>query len=339
MTSTSPKHDAVWARELVADLKSRGRDVEGLLAEVGLRESSLTGDGARISFAKHVALFERAADILGDDRLGLHFGQTRDTRDAGLLGYIGLSSATLSDAIANLSRYRRVFSDAMDVRIDDLETRGLLTWEFRDGAANVARQSIEFTAANWVRGFRETTGIHLVPVSLAFAHDRTEGIDEFERFFGCPVRFGHRANSLELRPDDLGRQLLTADNRLLGLLRQYCQEVLARRSKQSPPLIERVERAVADRLTNGRATLATVAADLGMSSRTLSRRLADLETSFYAVLADLRNQLAHRYLHESRLSCTEIAFVLGYSDVSSFNHAFKRWTGLTPTAARRSMPR
>jgi AraC-like DNA-binding protein len=275
--------------------------------------------------------------MTGDDTLGLHFARTRDTRDAGLIGYVGLSSPTLMDAIENLARYRRVFSDATDLQLDTLRTDGRLSWRIRDGATDSARQSVEFMATNWIRAFRDATKSRIVPVSLSFTHKRTENIDEFERFFGCPVRFNRQANSLQIELSDLNRRIVTADDKLLGLLRQYCQDILSSRPEQAPLLVERVERVIADRLADGHAKLDVVAAEVGMSRRSLSRRLSELGTSFNELIEGLRKQIAHRYLHETNLSCTQIAFVLGYSDVSSFNHAFKRWSGETPTAVRNSV--
>ncbi len=92
MPRSSIKHDAVWVRQLAAELKLRGHPVKRLLAQVGLDERSLNADGARIPFAKHAAFFELAAEVTEDGCLGLHFGQTRNTRDAGLIGYVGLGS-------------------------------------------------------------------------------------------------------------------------------------------------------------------------------------------------------------------------------------------------------
>ena len=110
MIHQSPKHDAVWARQLADELKLQGHPVKDLLAQVGLHERALNADGARIPIAKCAALFELAAEVTGDGCLGLHFGQTRETRDAGLIGYVGLSSPTAMEFIKNLSRYRRVYN-------------------------------------------------------------------------------------------------------------------------------------------------------------------------------------------------------------------------------------
>jgi AraC-like DNA-binding protein len=322
-------------RQLAAELKLKGHPAKRLLAQVGLDERNLNADGARIPFTEHAAFFELAAKVTRDGCLGLHFGQTRDSRDAGLIGYVGLSSPTLMDAIKNISRYRRVFSDAVEFEIDALEERGRLRWWFHGLGSQRPCQCIEFSAANFLRAFREKSGRNLAPASLGFAHPRNKNIEEFERFFGCSVSFGCQENIIEMKLSDLNLQLLTADDRLLSLLRRYCEDVLSRHAAQAPPLVERVERLIADRLTKGEAKIDTAAPELGMSSRSLSRKLAELGTSFNGIVGSLRKDLALLYLQESSLSLTEIAFLLGYTEVSTLNHAFKRWTGSTPTAFRR----
>jgi AraC-like DNA-binding protein len=104
--------------------------------------------------------------------------------------------------------------------------------------------------------------------------------------------------------------------------------------KRSPSLIEAVERLIVDRLSNAKARSDIVAKELAMSSRSLSRALAKLGTSFHAIVETLRKDLAHKYLKQSNLTLKEITFLLGYTDISSFNHAFKKWTGKTPKQVR-----
>jgi AraC-like DNA-binding protein len=179
------------------------------------------------------------------------------------------------------------------------------------------------------------SGRNLALAGLSFAHPRTKDIEEFERFFGCSVSFGCQENIIEMKLSDLHLQVTTADDRLLSLLRRYCEDVLSRHAAQAPPLVERVERLIADHLAHGEARLDTAATKLGMSSRTMSRKLAELGTSFNGIVGSLRKDLARRYLQESNLSLTEIAFLLGYTEISTFSHAFKRWTGKSPAAYRR----
>ncbi len=228
-----------------------------------------------------------------------------------------------------------VSSDALEIEIDALEERGRLHWWFGGLDSQMSRQFLEFWATNILRAFREMIGRNVAPVSVSFAHPRTEDIKEFERFFGCSVSFGRQENIIEMKLSDLHLQLVAADHRLLAVLRRYCEDVLSRHAAQAPPLVERVERLIADRLAHGEASLDTVATEMGLSPRSLSRKLAELDTSFNGLVGSLRKDLALRYLQESNLSLTEIAFLLGYSEVSTFTHAFKRWTGNTPTVSRR----
>lgn len=334
VSTASPKHDAVWVRQLAAELARKGFPVRRLLGQAGIEERSLAVDGARLPIAEHVAFFERAAEATRNSCLGLDFGRTRDTRDAGLIGYVGLSSPSLLDALRNLSRYRKVFSDAVEMDVDDLETKGRLRWWFHGVPAQSGSQSVEFSAANLLRALRSMADEPFAPVRVGFVHQRDEGFAAHQAFFGCPVRFGAGENEIVLHRGDLARPIRSADNRLLTLLRRYCEDVLARHAERAPPVVERVERIIADGLPHGDVSLSGVASQLGMSTRSLTRRLAEHGTSFKVLVENLRRDLALRYLEGSTLGLMEIAFLLGYSEVSSFTHAFKRWTGKTPSSVR-----
>lgn len=335
MARVPPEHHPVWVRQLAAELKSLGHPAEDLLAQVGLTAADLSRDHAPIPFARHAAFFELAARVTGDDCLGLHFAQTREMRDAGVVGYVGLASPTLSDAYKNISRYVRVASNATVLSTDLLDSQGEVHWWVSDLPSPKPRQCLEFTGALMVRGMRDLTGRSLAPVRVSFAHPRTKHIEEFERYFRCPVRFGRDQNVVQIKPSDLRTKLIASDDRLLTVLRGFCEDILSRHAHQPLSVVEKVERTVADRLPKGEAKLDIAAGELRMSPRSLSRRLAESGTSFNQIVEDLRKELASRYLEESDLRLAEISFLLGYTDVSSFNHAFKRWTGMTPSAFRR----
>ena len=335
MAETSPDHSAVWVRQLIAELHSRKHPVEPILKAAKLDRAKIDADGARIPITAHAAIFELAAQSVDDDCLGLRFGATRDVRDAGLIGYLGIASQTLGDALRNLSRYSHVFSDAIEVDVSNLAKSGDLRWAFRISGILRTRQMIEFSAANLVQATRQLTGRNIVPVELTFAHPRNEHLDSFDRFFGCKVLFGEAENRLRFRSSDLLTHLVNADDRLLALLRSYCDEILGSHTQKSPPLVGEIERLIVQRLTGGEAKADTIAAELGMTRRTLTRRLTELGTSFQSLLEGLRKELAQRYLRDSGINMAEIAFLLGYTETSTFNHAFKRWTGKTPRQMRR----
>jgi AraC-like DNA-binding protein len=335
LAETPPDHAAVWVHQLIAELHRRNHAVEPILRAAGLDRATIDADGARIPITAHATVFELAAQTVDDDCLGLRFGATRDARDAGLIGYLGIASQTLGDALRNLSRYSRVFTDAVEFDIGDLTKLGDLRWAFRVPPGIRARQMIEFSAANVVQATRQLTGRNIVPIELTFAHPRNEHLDAFDRFFGCKVLFGEAGDRIRFRQSDLLTHLVHADDRLLAILRSYCDEILGHHAQKSPPLVEQVERLIVQRLTEGEAKADTVAAELGMTRRTLTRKLADLGTSFQSLLESLRKELAQRYLRDSGINMAEIAFLLGYTETSTFNHAFKRWTGKTPRQMRR----
>lgn len=322
-------------RQLIAELHRRKVAVEPILKAAGLDRAAIDADGARIPITAHAAVFELAAQSIDDDCLGLRFGATRDVRDAGLIGYLGISSQTLGDAIRNVSRYSRVFSDAVAFDVGDLAKTGDMRWTFRVPTGVRTRQMIEFSAANFVQATRQLTGRNIVPTELTFAHPRNEHLDSFDRFFGCKVQFGEAGDRLRFRQSDLLTHLVNADDRLLAILRSYCDEILGQHAQKSPPLVEQVERLIVQRLTGGDAKADTIAAELGMTRRTLTRKLSELGTSFQNLLDGLRKELAQRYLRDSGISMAEIAFLLGYTETSAFNHAFRRWTGRTPRQSRR----
>lgn len=329
-----PLHSAIWARKIVDDLRRRGIPVARLLAEAGVHQRNLNDDDARLPIDQVVGIFELAAVYTGDDSYAFRFAQTVESREAGLISYVGLSAATVGDAIVNIARYRRVFSDATEINVNRLYKDGTVKWYFRLPASVLRRQQVEWSATSLLQTLRTHGSRTIRPDVVRFKYPRNSNLAEYERFYGCAVEFGAHKNFVRFRTEDLRIPLRTADDRLHGILRKYCEEVLQRHAQSRETLIEKVERLAADRLAQSEATVTTIARELGMSARTLARRLGEAGTSFRKVIDDLRRALALRYLRDSHLSIHEITFLLGYNEVSSFNHAFKRWTGKTPGQMR-----
>jgi AraC-like DNA-binding protein len=124
--------------------------------------------------------------------------------------------------------------------------------------------------------------------------------------------------------------ILTSDKYLLQILKNACDEVLARRGETSSTLRAMVENEIVQLLPHGKAQVDKVASNLGMSNRTLARRLSEEGTSYAAILNELRRDLSARYLKDPALSLNQVAWLLGYSMVTSLNHAFRRWAGSSP---------
>ena len=169
---------------------------------------------------------------------------------------------------------------------------------------------------------------------MTFAHVRTTDAAEFRHFFGCSVEFGAPSDQLEFSNETLALPLLTADPQLLQTLRPLCEEAARVRHTALGSIRASVENEVQRLLPNGGANADVVAKALALSVRTLSRRLSAEGTTFVEVVDQLRRGLALEYLKEPGFTLSQIAWLLGYEGSTSFNHAFKRWTGCSPSAAR-----
>jgi AraC-like DNA-binding protein len=324
--------DAVWVKLVAKRLERQGLSAPELLQGAGVKPYLLNQKAARIPFYQHAALLDLAAKATENGCFGLELAANEsDPRDNGLLAYTALSSRTLGEALKVVERYFHVLNEAIDVSVEFSPHEVTIDYHLSDAGLAAPRQAIEFGAANLIRSLRFLTNSRLRPDEVKFRHSRNHDIAKFERFFGCPVHFGTRHNSLTFSRRELTLPIATADNRLHGLLTGYCEEILAsRRSGSSPDLRQQVERTIGKLLCRGEAETEVVAHELGMSIRTLARRLADLGVSFGQILDEFRHDLALRYLRDPNLNLSQVAFLLGYSELSAFSHAFRRWTKTTP---------
>src|SRR5262249_10121263 len=154
------------------------------------------------------------------------------------------------------------------------------------------------------------------------------------RFVGTRVEFGGGRDEFVLNADVRELPLIHADTHLNDLLSKYCEAALADRNGDMNQLRTRVENAISSLLPHGRVLVEDVARSLGMSKRTLARRLSDEGLNFTEIFQQLRRDLAVRYLDDRKLHVSKIAWLLGFNEVSAFTHAFKRWTGKTPREMR-----
>jgi AraC-like DNA-binding protein len=173
-----------------------------------------------------------------------------------------------------------------------------------------------------------------MPSEVKLGHHRGRMPAEFRRLFGTHVAFSSAVDEIKY-PGFIARTPITsADPYLNALLVQYCEDALAGRRSKSSAWRVKVENAIVPLLPHGQARIGEISKQLGVSSRTLARRLASEGITFVKVLDDLRFDLAKRYLQERELPLSEIAWLLGYRESSALSHAFKRWTGTAPRDAR-----
>ncbi len=327
---TEPTIQAKLAKLTFERLLHEGVSVEDVSDEVGLTIEQTRGRNARIAFSKHASLLDVASRELGDPSFGMHLGQSLDLKDLDLLGYICLNSATLSDCLENLIRYCRVFSDGFDLAITHEGMSVVITTTILDKMATGLPQSTELRLSLFRPMLRALLGQDVQLLAVDMPHAPIGPTSEYERVFGVPVRFHASRSAVAIDRDLMSAPIRNADNYLLQILTQHAEDVLERLPNTSD-FHQAVQNSIASRLPSGRTSISDVARDLGMSSRTLARRLKDHGISYRDLLNQLRRQLALRYLSNGHHTQAQIAYLLGFTDVSAFSHAFKRWTGLPPS--------
>jgi AraC-like DNA-binding protein len=196
------------------------------------------------------------------------------------------------------------------------------------------RQNAEFGVAAILKAVREIAGRRIHPSRVGFLHSRYSNLREFERFYHCPVEFGAASDMLEFSNDFLSVPLITADTKLVQALQPFCDMAARERGATPGTLRSAVENELQKLLPHGKAQKQSLAKTLATSTRTLSRRLTEEGTTFERVRDELRRSLALEYLKDPTISSSRIAWLLGYNGSTSFNHAFLRWTGRSPSAAR-----
>ena len=197
-------------------------------------------------------------------------------------------------------------------------------------------QAAEASIATIINAYQFFLAKPLVPLEVRFVHalERDRSKVQIEERLGCPVRFNQDSAQIILDRKSLLLPIGTADDRLLKILIQHCEQVLANHSPKQSQLVADIRKTITDLLPSGRAKADTVAAELGLSRRTMHRYLAEQGVTFSELHDSLCQDLAEKYITEEALNFQQIAFLLGYADQSAFSVAFKRWTGLSPKQAR-----
>jgi AraC-like DNA-binding protein len=321
------------ARAAFALAKQSGTDADRLLKKAGLSQTQIDNPNMRVPAKGQIAFLNLVAEALGDDLLGFHLSLHFDLRMVGLLYYVFASSGTLGDALRNGARCSSLVNEG--IRFEIHERKRLIGFVFR--CVGVARRSdrhqVEFWVSAIIRACRAITRRHVRPESITFAH-RRKSTPELNKFFGSKITFGADADKLTFSLTAMNLAVVSADAYLNDLLARYCEQALAAQERRSF-FGTGVENTVAVLLPHGKARMSEVARKLGHSSRTLARRLAAEGLTFAGILREVRIGLANHHLRDKDLTISQIAWLLGYRDVSAFTNAYKRWTGHAPRTSRR----
>ena len=321
------------ASGLLEAISAAGANPDQLLEKLGLERSVLLNPEKFIPCFMFARLLEDAAQLTGDYCFGLHFGQRFNPKNIGPLAYVVLNSPTVEVADQHVARYLKLFNQAAEVSSIVEADRAYLRYVFCNLESEPHRQHNEYGMVVRLNTMRMLVGSQWTPLEVQFAHPAPPGVAEHERIFGAPALFGYPTNSFVLESELLTRQVPAADQRLYRIMQRYLEQILEQ-IPQEDGFIAAVRRTIAESMKERTPSLPRTAKKLAMSPRTLQRQLKARQVDFKNLVDDTRRHFAKTYLKDRKNTLTEIAFLLGYSEASAFNRAFKRWTGLTPLVYR-----
>lgn len=335
-TANQPSVAASLTQAILLAAERLGLPRADLLQRAELDEAALADPDGRIPFPRQQALWGCIQERLQASEPGLDLGAALATGSFSVLGYLLQTSATLGDALQAGLRYQRLVGEGGEVVLSE---EGELLWVCYRPLNPLLPATRARTLA--LMGFWVVQlGALLRDFELAgcrFIHPQPEDLAPYRERFACPLQFTAADYALGLPKALLARPLAQSNPPLRNLLRQHAESLLARLPSAS--VQARVTALLGTQLSRGEPGRAALAQALGMSERTLQRRLAEEGSSYQQLLADTRRQLAERYLQEGQLPATDIAMLLGYSEPSVFFRAFRHWTGRTPGEYRQQAAR
>ncbi len=320
-----------WARAIKAALDARDQDGAALFAEAGLDLQALGDPNARYPVAATTRLWELAVQATGDPGFGLSVAGHVNQTTFHALGYSLLASPTLRDAFERLVRYFRIVTDAADLRFTQAGT--LYKFELVPlPGPQPAAEALDAFMTVIIRLCRLLSGPEFRAQKVCFRRPPPADTGPYEKIFKAPIGFAASETALYFSSQSLNRPLPTGN----ADLARHNDEILARyvAALDRENLANRVHAVLVEQLPHGEPAQEKIAAALHMSLRNLQRKLGAQGTSYRSILNQARRDLALSYLASQRYSISEIAYLLGFSDTSSFTRSFKRWTGMTPSESR-----
>jgi AraC-like DNA-binding protein len=331
----TPTISASVLANIVRELRSQGAAVDRLLRKHVGYVGGFADPYERIPLARFVNFLEATAQALGDSSLGAKLGARSRTEDLGVIGVMFLASTNLQIALGQLRKFFPVLQSETRVELDAHCAMPEFVYQILGPTIWPRRQDAELTLSMTCSAIRSLLGECWSPVEVHFEHDRAQH-DPREldtallEIFRAPVLFNQSANRLILDPHDLVRPLASRTDRMVPHLERHLKDLMRIRESVFDSCASQVSHIISERLGREDIEVHSIAAEMGLSSRTLQRRLAEEGTSLRDLVRRHRSHIVDRLLKDPKTKMTVIAHDVGYSDATTLSRAFKNWSGDTP---------
>ena len=319
---------------LAGKLEEQNVSLPTVVRRAGLPEGFFSQEKIFVTTEELFALWHAIAETSGDPAIGLRLGGEGRIERFDPAAIAALCSQSFRDAVHRMARYKQLTCPE-EIRLNTT-TAGECAVEFTWLLAEEAEPAVLVDLClSWILGIgRRGTGNSISPLRVDLARAARDR-ELLETHYGCRVKFKASRNAVVFRASDIDSPFVTHNAELLAMLGPQLEAELDAR-QASLSINDRVKTVLKRLLAGQRPTIHDVAHQLGMSSRTLQRRLTDCQVTFQRLLDEARRELAHHYLAQSSLELNETAYLLGYEDANSFFRAFQHWEGTSPGQWRRS---
>jgi AraC-like DNA-binding protein len=314
-------------------IRAHGMPVAELETTTGISLCKMDNPDARITLSQFLKLWQIAVDLTNDPALGLHLRYTYGKDLMHFVVNLALNSSNMLEAMQHWIRYEKLISDTDRTELFEKEDRCIITYT-NLSPEHENRWIPEHNISLALEYGRRITGYDLNPVEVRFRHVDPGYAEEYAKIFRCPVWFEQPDTSIVMRKKDLLRPPVTRDPYLQAVLKKHADASM-RMLKGKESFQARVNEHIMKYLPRGTVDIESVSDAFDMDRSTLHRYLKKEGVTFRDLITGTRKKLAQNYLSQG-LTATQITYLLGFSDPSTFQRAFKRWFGLSPGEFRKT---
>lgn len=333
--NASPSIYCAFVKELFYEAVQQGVTIEQLESTTGLKPEHLEDLDTRIALDQHMKLWDAVIHLTRNPALALQLGEKATPRNMGVIGLVIMNCQTLADMFHQTTRYMKLIAETDEMVMEHHGELSRIIYRIRKpeyfNISGIERGTS--MALSWIRLF---TRQDICPEEVWFQFPPPPYIDEYQRIFKAPIKFNQVENAIILKKTTLSIRSDDYDPYLWKVLNQHA-EALYSKLNVEVSIQNQVQELIFEFLPKGEMNVENIAESVCMSSRTLSRRLSQEGTSFKGLVEKTRKKMAENYLRQKTVSINDITFLLGFSELSAFSRAFKRWYGSSPSDYRQTL--
>jgi len=317
-----------WAKAIAETLIEYDVDVRAVFETLGMDYQLLDDKEARYWQDSITQLWEKSVDLTGDESFGLKVGARIQAASYPTLAYSLMSCNNLKESCKRLFRYQQILADGFHFNFKKRDNEYCLNFDILPCQLTPHVQAIDATLVSFLSFIQWITLGNIKPLRASLKRDKPSLTQPFAAAFNCPITYLGEANCLYFSEEAMAYPLPTADEGISKIHDANANQIIE--NLIGGEFSTKVRNKLIEHLPSGEPKQEKIALELNVSSSTLKRRLHSENSSFKSLLDQIREQLAIGYLENRELSLTEITYLLGFSESSVFNRAFKRWKGISP---------